>query len=97
MINPNGRNRLTADDFDFIVRVFGAKGNEGGSMEDNYVENAVDEAVGYLSSRRPSDKPCYLDIGSMETHGSQWSPDSKLARSSTSLGGWPVEKRSLIW
>lgn len=32
MIHPNCRNRLTADDFDFIVRVFGSKSNGAASL-----------------------------------------------------------------
>lgn len=51
-----------------------------GGMADNFIENALDDAIGYLERRKPGDKPCYLNIGTMEVHGSQWSPYSQFAK-----------------
>jgi len=53
--------------------------NRGG-MADNYIENAVDDAVGYLKNRGSGDKPFYLNVGTMEVHGSQWDPASEFAK-----------------
>jgi N-sulfoglucosamine sulfohydrolase len=53
--------------------------NRGG-MADNFIENALDDAIGYLNNRRPGDKPFYLNVGTMEVHGSQWAPHSEFAK-----------------
>ncbi|WP_281398113.1 sulfatase-like hydrolase/transferase [Ruficoccus amylovorans] len=45
------------------------------SMADNFIENALDDAIGFMDSRSKGDAPFYLNIGTMETHGSQWKPD----------------------
>jgi N-sulfoglucosamine sulfohydrolase len=49
-------------------------------MENNFIENAIDDAVGYLQQRGRDDKPFYLNIGTMEVHGSQWGPRSAFAK-----------------
>ncbi|MGZ0654796.1 sulfatase-like hydrolase/transferase [Coraliomargarita sp. W4R72] len=52
----------------------------GNRMEDTFIENAIDDSIGYLKSRKSGDKPFYLNIGTMETHGSQWNPKSQFAK-----------------
>ncbi len=41
---------------------------------DVFIENAVDDAIGYLESRRDSSRPFYLNIGTQEVHESMWGP-----------------------
>lgn len=45
MIHPNCRTRLTADDFDFIVRVFGAKGNGAASLHSLLTDHETRDAL----------------------------------------------------
>jgi len=51
-----------------------------GGMPDNFIENALDDAIGFLRERKPGDKPFYLNIGTMEVHASQWKPDGYFER-----------------
>lgn len=70
--------------------------NRGG-MPDNFIENAVDDALGYLRKRKPGDKPFYMNIGTMETHGSQWEPTSRFAREYGRIERFGVDKREDVY
>lgn len=45
---------------------------EKGSGKLNLVENGVDAVIDYLKARQPSDKPFYLNMGTMENHCVMW-------------------------
>jgi len=51
-----------------------------GGMPDNFIENAIDDSIGFLNNRGPDAKPFYLNIGTMEVHSSQWNPFSSTPK-----------------
>lgn len=44
---------------------------------DQFVENAISQAIGYLSSRKEGDRPFYLNIGTSEVHTGTWMTQSE--------------------
>ena len=44
------------------------------TREDHLVQNAVDQAITYLKSGRNTNKPFYLNVGTLEAHSSAWKP-----------------------
>jgi len=48
---------------------------QGKEDTDVFIENAVDDAIEYLTNKRDKSKPFYLNIGTQEAHGSLWAPD----------------------
>ena len=44
------------------------------TREDHLVQNAVDQAITYLKRGRNTNKPFYLNVGTLEAHSSAWKP-----------------------
>ena len=49
-------------------------------QEDNHAERAVDSAIEFLRRRVGSDRPFYLNIGTVEVHNSRWQGNQSCSR-----------------